>query len=128
MIVALCRIVLAATFAAAALPKLAHPRPFAAAVLAYDLLPRRLALAWARILPWLELALAVALGAGFRVRASATVALVLLAIFDAAMVATLLRRREADCGCFGRPSRIGRRTIARDATLMAVAAVVALHA
>ncbi|MEO5680124.1 MAG: MauE/DoxX family redox-associated membrane protein [Acidimicrobiales bacterium] len=87
--------VLAATFAWAAAAKLSHPASTTAGFA--DLGLRRPA-ALARVVPAVELGLAVALLAAPRL--GGVVALILLAVFSAVLVRVLRRGVEVRCACF----------------------------
>lgn len=96
---------LAALFAAAGVSKLRDRRRFAGIVLDYRLLPPRLALRVAAMLPWLEFALAGTLLAGVSLALPGAAA-VLLA-YGAAMTVNLARgRRRMDCGCGAEPQML----------------------
>src|SRR5690606_18053266 len=81
---------------------------------------------FARALPWIELGAAALLFVGANVAAAAAVVAGLCALFVAATTVALMRRVDLDCSCFGLlyHERIGRRTVARDSLLCAVAAAV----
>jgi hypothetical protein len=115
---------------AAAAHKLRHAEAFRAAVLGYALVPQRLAGALARALPALELAAGVALLAPPpAARAGAAAAAALFALYAGAIGANLARgRRHIDCGCAGPGARqtLGPALVARNALLVAAAALAAL--
>lgn len=118
------RCALAALFAVAAAHKLRDRRYFDGIVLDYRLLPPRLALRVARLLPGLELALAAGLLVGWR-PAALTAAAVLLG-YAAAMTVNLARgHREIDCGCGGPPQRLSGWLVGRN-VIMAAAALALL--
>lgn len=105
MLLAFLRTFLALLLLAAAVPKLRAPDAFVGVVRNFRLLPAPLATAFARVLPWIELVLALALlwPASTHAAAWATAALMLL--FALALGINLARgRRDIDCGCL----RIGR--------------------
>jgi uncharacterized membrane protein YphA (DoxX/SURF4 family) len=74
---------------------------FLEAILAYDLVPRPLAQALARLLPRLEVALGLALTLGFGVALTGTVSFALVLGFTSAVVLSLARGRRHFCGCLG---------------------------
>jgi uncharacterized membrane protein YphA (DoxX/SURF4 family) len=87
-------------------------------------LPRPAAIA----LPWLEVVLGALLVAQYGGRATALAALALLVAFTAVVVRHVARGDEVPCACFGAlsTSAVSTRTIARNAVLVALAAVGAL--
>jgi uncharacterized membrane protein YphA (DoxX/SURF4 family) len=93
--------VLAAVFVVAGFSKIADPPGFAHEIHNYGLVPGVLVNAMALILPWLEVALGVALFLGFARRAAAGLLGLLLAVFIVALSINLARGRPVDCGCFG---------------------------
>jgi uncharacterized membrane protein YphA (DoxX/SURF4 family)/thiol-disulfide isomerase/thioredoxin len=119
------RIVLAAVFAVAAVGKLLDLEGSRRAVRNFGV-PGRVAPAVGVVLPLVELAIAVALVPESTARWAALAALVLLLGFIAG-IANALRRGDApDCHCFGQihSAPAGRGTLARNALLAAMAAVV----
>jgi thiol-disulfide isomerase/thioredoxin/uncharacterized membrane protein YphA (DoxX/SURF4 family) len=119
------RIVLAAVFTIAAVGKLRDLEGSRQAVRNFGV-PARAAAAVGALLPLVELAIAVALVPEPTAHWAALAALVLLLGFIAG-IANALRRGEApDCHCFGQihSAPAGRRTLARNALLAAMAAVV----
>lgn len=118
-------LLLAVVFLYAAYLKLRQPwLVFAISIDAYGLLPEWAVLTLARVLPWLELALGVALTVAAVVRRgarlTATAATALLGGFFAAMVFSYIRGKAIDCGCFGLGDPLGVRTLVRDGALLAV--------
>jgi hypothetical protein len=125
------RLFLAWLLLAAAAHKLRHAEAFRAAVLGYALVPQRLAGALARALPALELAAGAALLAPPSARAGAGTAAALLGLYAGAIGVNLARgRRHIDCGCAGPGARqaLGPGLVARNALLVAAAALAALPA
>jgi hypothetical protein len=127
MILLALRLVLAAVFVVAAAGKLLG-RTRTIDTLAEFGVPARLRGPAAIALPLAELAIAVALLPASTAAWAALAATLLLAAFTAAVVRVLARGEEVDCNCFGSigSSRITGRTAARNALLLAVAAVVAV--
>lgn len=113
-------------FLAGAVPKLRHPRGFVLAVLEYRVLPLGLSRFYARLIPPLELLLALLLLTGTAVRAAAIVLSVLLLSFIVAIGINLVRGRDLDCHCFGRTSKrlIGWRVLLQDTALLSAAIIV----
>jgi len=97
---------------------------FAMAIDAYKVIPEDAAVAVAHVLPWLELALGIALIAGILPRITTASATALLAVFFTAMVHAyqpeLKEGAQISCGCFGLGEPISGRTLARDGALLAV--------
>lgn len=86
----------------AAISKLPRRKQFVFVVIAYRVLPRKLATAYAYFLPGIELVVGLLLLVGIAARATGAVSGVLLASFVGAMALNVLRgRTELDCGCFG---------------------------
>lgn len=114
-------------FVASAIPKLRHPKGFAVAVLAYDVLPPRLARLYAWLVPSLELLVALLLMAGTAARSAAVIASLLLLSFMIAIGLNIARGRDLDCHCFG--ATIRRRTswglVLQDGALLGAAVFVA---
>lgn len=91
---------LALLWLAAAWDKFQNPGRFAAAVAGYELLPGRSIRCVARVLPWLEAVLAVALLLPASRTWAAPVGAVLLVLYGCAIAFNLARgRADIDCGC-----------------------------
>jgi putative oxidoreductase len=119
---------LAITFFASAIPKLLYPKSFILAVLEYRVLPTRLSWLYARLLPPLELLLALLLLSGTAVRSSAIVVALLLLSFMTAVSINLVRGRDLDCHCFGKTHRrsIGWGLLLQDGALLSAAIALAV--
>jgi hypothetical protein len=78
------------------------------------------------VLPAAELAVAALLLAASTAHVGALAALVLLAVFCAAIAIALARGRRPECSCFGQmhSSPVGGRTLARNALLAAIAGLI----
>lgn len=101
VLLAVLRFGLAGVFVAASLPKLADPRAFALAVARYDLLPEAAVVPVAILVPWTELACALALLFRPSREAAANLLLTLLLAFTATSVVMLVRADgPVPCGCF----------------------------
>lgn len=122
------RLVLAATFALAAFAKLGDQDGSRKAVAAFGV-PGRLVSPVAGILPFAELAVAVALVPGLSGWYGALAALALLAAFSAAIAVNLARGRRPECRCFGQigSGPIGASTLLRNGLLGALAIFVAVR-
>jgi putative oxidoreductase len=118
------RLCLGLSFLVAGLSKVFNWRRFVSGVIDYQILPTRPAQVVGLGLPWMELALAVALLLGIAVPAAGLIAALLLASFTLAVVANLRRGREISCNCFGMAgtTTISTGTAARNALLFAMAA------
>lgn len=118
------RLVLAAVFLAACLPKIAHPHAFAESIYRYQLLHAAAINAAAVFLPWLELTAALALLAVPRLQRGAVLLVaVLLVIFTGAIAINLHRGVDIACGCFSvseSRGHIGWWNLARNAALLAL--------
>jgi hypothetical protein len=111
---------------AAAWHKLSEPEVFAGALQAYELLPTGAVVAAARVLPWVEIGVGVAL----LVPAMRDPALLgftgLILLYAAAMAVNLWRgRREIDCGCGGEVHPLSWMLVVRNAVLAGAALAVA---
>jgi uncharacterized membrane protein YphA (DoxX/SURF4 family) len=127
------RVLLGAVFVYAAYTKFrSNYLIFAMAIDAYKILPEEGAVWVARILPWVELLLGLALIAGIWLRVTATSATLLLAVFFTAMVRAyqpdLKEGEQISCGCFGLGEPISGRTLARDGALLALSLALAIAA
>ena len=127
------RILLGVVFVYAAYTKLRTSfLLFAMAIDAYKVMPEWMAVAAAHILPWVELALGIALLAGLWMRVTATTATVLLAVFFTAMVHAYQpdpkEGQQISCGCFGLGEPISGKTLLRDGTLLALSAALMVAA
>jgi len=119
------RILLGGAFVYAAYTKLRQSYLlFAMAIDAYKVIPEDAAVAVAHVLPWVELALGLALIAGIWPRVTSLAATALLAVFFTAMVHAyqpdLKEGQQISCGCFGLGEPISGWTLARDGALVAV--------
>jgi uncharacterized membrane protein YphA (DoxX/SURF4 family) len=125
------RIALAIVFLAAAWTKMPWRQPavlFAMTIDSYRLLPFWGVNLVARGLPWLELAVGLALLIGRGLRTVATIASLLLLGFFSLMVRTYALGLEINCGCFGPGERLGPLSLLRDGSLLALALAVTIGA
>ncbi|MFC8713030.1 MauE/DoxX family redox-associated membrane protein [Streptomyces sp. NPDC057197] len=95
------RLALALVWGWAGWTKIQDPAASVQAVRAYRILPEALVTPVGHGLPALELALAVLLLAGLRVRLAAVLSALLLTGFLAGIVQAWARGLSIDCGCFG---------------------------
>ena len=119
------RVLLGLVFVYAAYTKLrASYLLFAMSIDAYKVLPEAATLVVARVLPWTELALGIALIVGIWQRVTTAGATALLAVFFTAMVHAYQpgakEGQQISCGCFGLGEPISGRTLLRDGTLLAL--------
>ena len=94
------RIYLGLVFSYAAVYKIAEPYDFALAVATYQIAPLVLVNIFAIVLPWVELVTGTALIAGFWTKENASLILLMMLIFIAALSIVLGTGRELGCGCF----------------------------
>ena len=95
------RLVLAAVFILAALPKIQDPVAFAASIEGFHIITGSGAMAAATALPWLELVIALGLLTPWLRRASAYSMALLLGLFIALHASAWARGLNINCGCFG---------------------------
>jgi thiol-disulfide isomerase/thioredoxin/uncharacterized membrane protein YphA (DoxX/SURF4 family) len=121
----LARAALAVVFAVSGVAKLLDLRTARQTMAAFGL-PPLAARSFGTLLPFAELATAVALVITPSGRWGGLAALGLLLVFGAGIVNSLARGRKPDCNCFGQlsASPIGWRTLARNALLSALALIV----
>ncbi|WP_027183432.1 MauE/DoxX family redox-associated membrane protein [Desulfovibrio inopinatus] len=95
-----CRIVFGLLFVVASVDKIMHPAAFVDIVGNYRLLPDGIIVPFALILPWLELVAGVALIVGKAKEGAYVILLALTVGFLAALISTLIRGIDINCGCF----------------------------
>lgn len=124
----LLRLVVAAVFAAAAIPKLADPGSFAEAIQNYRLFPDAWAPVLASVVPVLELVTCLALLSPWAHRGGALVVAGMLVFFSAAIAQAIVRGIAIDCGCFGQatPSTADWTALVRNGLLLLAAAAILL--
>ena len=127
-IVLAARLLIGVLFVLAGLGKLRDRAGFRRAVDRYELLPGSLVSPFAAALPWVEVAVGIALAAGFATPLAAGMVTVMLLGFAVAAAVNLLRGRDIDCGCAGAAggTRISWWLVARNAALAVLAAGVAV--
>ena len=101
---------------------------FAMAIDSYKLLPTTMAEWMARLLPWVELALGVALISGVALRWTGLFASGLMTVFIVAMVHAYINKLEIMCGCFGNNEKVGPLSLVRDSSLLVLALAVTIGA
>lgn len=95
------RLFLGFIFVYAAVTKISDPESFSQSVYNYKLLPLFLVNILAVLFPWIELVAGILLIFGISVKENSAILSVLLVIFIAAIVISLFRGLDIDCGCFG---------------------------
>lgn len=101
-------------FLLSAIPKIRQPIAFAHNVIAYDVLPIRVAHAFALIMIPLEALLAISFLTGWLLDSALPIATIILIAFAIAVGINLRRNRKVPCGCFGDASeQISPRTLVR---------------
>ena len=118
-LIVVLRLVVAAVFLGAALPKIAEPSTFATDIDNYRMVPDALIGPLAVGLPLLEALVAVALVTGVHARGAAIVASGMLLAFAVGMVQAIVRGIDLDCGCFGHvvETRVSWLTVTRNVVL-----------
>ena len=116
----LIRVVLGFIFVYAGMEKISEPEGFARAISNYKLLPYSLINIAALILPWLEVTAGILLIFGIVVKENAFIISALLGIFLIAIIISLFRGLNIDCGCFGTMSgsKIGIQKLIENCLLM----------
>jgi len=97
----LVRVVLGFVFIYAAVTKISDPEGFSQAIYNYKLLPLFLVNIFAIILPWIELSAGVLLVFGISVKENSAIISGLLIVFILAVLISLFRGLDINCGCFG---------------------------
>lgn len=116
----LSRLALGAIFIYAGYVKLREPwELFAMNINGYQILPLSMAELAAHVIPWFEVALGVWLLTGFWLRASGTLASLILLTFIGLMGRAYLKGMQIDCGCFGSGDPISWKTLLRDGSMAA---------
>ena len=119
------RLVLAAVFLYAAVPKLLNWQRFSEAIARYHMLPNAITPSFALLLASLELVLGLLLLTGVYVRTSAWLTIGLNILFIIAMGQAMVRGIDTSCGCFT-TSRdpLGATDILRDLLFIAMAGLI----
>lgn len=100
----IARLYLAYVFLDACMHKILDPAAFALDIASYQIMPLELINAMAILLPWVELAVAILLIIGYRVRASALLVSGMMVMFMIALGIALYRGYDISCGCFASDS------------------------
>jgi uncharacterized membrane protein YphA (DoxX/SURF4 family) len=122
----LARLVLGTMWIIAGWAKLFSKMRLRESVSTLGVAPRRAAHTVVIVLPWVELLLGGLLMLGLWTVPAARASIGLLLIFSVAIAVNLLRGNRVECSCFGQLGRkpISWRSLARNAVLLAVAALV----
>ncbi len=94
------RLLIGVVFIYASIYKIADPTSFAKSIWYYHLVPGSLINLVALILPWLELLCGLALIFGVFYRGAVVWLNILTVVFIAALISTIARGLDIDCGCF----------------------------
>ena len=97
----LLRIILSLVFIFAGIEKIVSPKEFAESIANYKLFPTFLINFSAITLPWIEIITGILLLFGAAVKENAFIMTVLLNIFTLAVIISIFRGLNIDCGCFG---------------------------
>ncbi len=98
--------------------KLESPLQFAAVLYGYQLFPTSLILPMSKYFPWVEIALAVLVLIGWKMRYVSLAACALLMSFIGILAITYFRGIDANCGCFNFNDRITALTLVRDGLIL----------
>lgn len=111
------RIYIGSVFIYASLYKIVDPNSFALTVASYQILPHAMVNIFALILPWIEIVTGFMIVAGFRVKASSFLILLMMMLFLTALIIALSKGIDMACGCFASSEledAISMKTIFRD--------------
>jgi uncharacterized membrane protein YphA (DoxX/SURF4 family) len=97
----LLRLLLGLIFIFAAIDKIAVPANFSVSIYNYKLLPDEFINVPAIIIPWIELISGLLLLLGISVKENSVIITFLLIVFTIAIIISLFRGLNIDCGCFG---------------------------
>jgi uncharacterized membrane protein YphA (DoxX/SURF4 family) len=123
----ICRLGLAGIFTYTGYIKLESPLQFAAVLYGYKLFPDSLILPMSKYFPWVEIALAILVLIGWKMRYVALAACGLLMSFIGILTVTYLRGIDANCGCFSFSDRITPLTLVRDGMILLPALYLAVE-
>jgi len=103
----LIRIILGFIFIYAGIEKISDPEGFALSISNYRLLPIWTVNIFAITLPWIELIAGLLLLFGILVKENSSIILFFLCVFTIAVIISLFRGLNIECGCFGKGNQIG---------------------
>lgn len=120
------RLIIALALVVAGWAKLQNLGEFSRTVVKFDLLPQQIARAFAAVLPWAEVVLGLMLGVGLQVDTVVMIVALLMLVFTGAIVASLVRGKNIECGCFGRlaTTRLGWHLVTRNCVLIGLLGLV----
>jgi hypothetical protein len=123
MFAAFLSLLLGSVFLVSAGTKLRNPRGFVLAVMEYHVLPPTAVTMYARLVPPLEMVVALLVLSGTAVELAALCMAVFLLTFMAAAGVAIAQGRDLDCHCFGPRTRrrVGPGLLAQDSLLLAAA-------
>ena len=128
-VVLVLRLAIGGIFIVAGASKVGNAAQFAAQIAGFRLLPETLVAPLAVMLPYWEMLLGALVMLGLFTRVAAWFAVVLLALFDAAIASAVVRGMTVSCGCFG-PNDATVTTwaeVARDGIFVVLALIIALR-
>ena len=116
----LFRIILGFVFIYAGILKISDPAGFSDAINNYDLLPLLFVNFFAITLPWIEVVAGLFLMFGISVKENSFIISVMLVVFLLAIVISLGRGLNIECGCFGTSSgsKVGIIKLVENGTLL----------
>lgn len=94
------RLLIGGMYIYASFYKVIEPGSFAKSIWYYHLVPGSMINLMAIVLPWLELVVGIALIVGVAYRGAVLWANLMLVVFIVALVTTIARGIDIDCGCF----------------------------
>ena len=101
------RLFLGVLLLAASIGKVTQPDAFAQSIANYRILPPPFPMVVATILPWVELFCGLCLIAGFYLRGSSALVVLLFAVFTGTVLSALVRHLDIACGCFSQDPEVG---------------------
>ena len=108
------RIVLAFIFIYAGTEKISDPEAFAISISNYRLFPISLINLFAIVLPWIEIVSGILLLFGIAAKDNSKIITTMLIVFTFAIIISLFRGLDIDCGCFGKGTQIGIKKLAEN--------------
>lgn len=124
LLLLLIRLTLGVFFLLASIGKIADPALFAREIANYRLMPELIVNLMAIAIPWIELACAVFLIAGIRMKANAAIIAGMLVVFIGAIGSAMARGLNINCGCISsQVSIVGWGKIFEDLALLAGALI-----
>ncbi len=126
--ISIFRLIIGAVFIWASLDKIAHVSDFSRAIHNYKIVPIAIENIIAVAFPWMEFFAGLFLIIGYKVKGSAALISILLAIFIVAIGAALARNLDISCGCFDTKEgmKIGLDLLFRDILMLIMSAAIVL--